>query len=133
MDTKVFVKDFDGWLDLKKGMEDSGRMPTIKEGEIWWCGVGTNVGVEISGKGNRFARPVLVLKKLNKFGFMAVPLTSKSKAGSWYVSFEFLGNTETAVVGQARVMSVSRLYDKMGQMSKKKFEKVKTGFLNLYK
>ena len=42
-----FVKDFDGWIELKKNMDASGKIPTINEGEVWWCGVDTNVGVEI--------------------------------------------------------------------------------------
>ena len=128
-----FIKDFDGWIDLKKDMDELGKLPTINEGEVWWCGVGTNVGVEISGKGKRYSRPVLVLKKLSKFGFMAVPLTSKPKEGSWYVSFEFLGVIETAVVGQARVMSVSRLYDRMGRLPESDLQRVKDGFHKLYK
>lgn len=94
-----FVKDFDGWIELKKDMDKFRKLPTISEGEVWWCEVGTNVGVEISGKGGRYSRTVLVLKKLSKFGFMAVPLTSKPREGSWYVSFEFQGVVQTAVVG----------------------------------
>lgn len=127
-----FIKDFDGWIELKKDMDRFGKMPTINEGEVWWCGVGANVGVEIGGKGRQHSRPVLVLKKLSKFGFMAVPLTSKLKKGSWYVGLEFQGMAQTAVVGQARVISVSRLYDKMGELPKTDFKKVKMGFLSLY-
>ena len=127
-----YRKDFDGWIGLKKNMDELGKLPTINEGEVWWCGVGANVGVEISGKGRRYSRPVLVLKKLSKFGFMAVPLTSKMKEGSWYVSFEFQGMDQTAVVGQARVMSVSRLYGKMGELPKVDLDKVREGFYNLY-
>lgn len=127
-----FVKDFDGWIKLKKDMNEFGKLPTINEGEVWWCGVGMNVGVEISGKGKRYSRPVLVLKKLSKFGFMAIPLTSKPKEGSWCVSFEFQEKAQTAVVGQARVVSASRLYGKMGELPKSDFDKVKAGFLDLY-
>ncbi len=130
---KEFVKDFDGWINLKKKMDKFNKYPTINEGEVWWCGVGTNVGVEISGKGKRYSRPVLVLKKLSKFGFMAVPLTSKQKEGSWYINFEFQNKIQTAVVGQARVISVLRLNEKMGQVPKSDLDKVKAGFLNLYK
>lgn len=133
MNGEEFTKDFDGWIELKKKMEKLRKTPTINEGEVWWCGIGTNVGVEISGKGKRYSRPVLVLKKLSKFSFMAVPLTSKCKKGSWYVSFKFLGVIETAAICQARVLGVSRLYSKMGQLPKTDFEKVKRGFLNLYR
>lgn len=131
--SEEYVKDFDGWAELKKNIDRAGRMPTIKEGEVWWCGVGTNVGVEIGGKSSRHSRPVLILKKLSRFGFMAVPLTSKQKGGSWYVGFKFRGVDETAVVGQVRMMNVSRLYNKMGQVRKNDFKKVKAGFLNLFR
>ncbi len=132
MEDEDFVKDFDNWIDLKKSMEELGKIPTVNEGEIWWCGAGVNVGVEISGKGERFARPILILKKLSRYGFMGVPLTSKPKSGSWYVNFEFLGVKEAAAICQARVMSVFRLYDKMGQLPKSDLDKVKVGFRKLY-
>ena len=131
-DEEEFLKDFDSWIEIKKDMELLEKMPTIKEGEVWWCGVGANVGVEISGKGCRFSRPVLILKKLSRLGFMGVPLTSKSKTGSWYVSFELLGIKETAAICQAKTISVFRLYDKIGQVPKTDLEKVKEGFRKLY-
>ena len=31
-------------------MHNTGRLPAIKEGEIWWCAMGENIGVEINGK-----------------------------------------------------------------------------------
>ena len=63
-------KDFDGWIKVKENVHYYGRMPNIKEGEIWWCAVGENVGVEINGKSDAFSRPVLVMKKLSRFGFL---------------------------------------------------------------
>ena len=130
---KEFIKDFDDWISLKKQMDECRKLPTINEGEVWWCGIGANVGVEISGKSKRHSRPVLILKKLSKFGFMAIPLTSQLKEGSWYVSFEFLGKTQTAAICQARMISVSRLYDCMGRVPESDFQKVKNGFHELYK
>ena len=32
-------KDFDGWIRVKKSVHYYGRIPDIKEGEIWWCAV----------------------------------------------------------------------------------------------
>ncbi|MBQ8984906.1 type II toxin-antitoxin system PemK/MazF family toxin [Candidatus Saccharibacteria bacterium] len=134
MDTvEEYKKDFDGWIELKKSMDSLGKLPTIDEGDIWWCGVGENVGVEISGKSKRFSRPVMVIKKLSRFGFMGVPLTSQPKTGSWYVNFVFQSKTEAAAICQARVMSVSRLYGKIGRVPESDLEKVKIGFQQLYK
>ena len=70
-------KDFDGWIRVKESLHFEGTFRSIKEGEIWWCSVGENVGVEVNGKQELFLRPVLIMKKLSRFGFMAIPLTSK--------------------------------------------------------
>lgn len=102
------------------------------EGEIWWCGVGKNVGVEIAGKNIAFSRPVLVYKKLNRISFLAIPLSTKKKQGSWYIPFRFRGKNETAVLSQIKIMSVYRLYDKIGEVDETDFAKIKKGFINLY-
>ena len=133
MPKEKFIKKFTDWIKLKEKMDREAREPIIKEGEVWWCGIGANVGVEISGKGNRFSRPVVILKKLSKFGFMGVPLTTQEKTGSWYVPFEFLGVKEFAAICQSRVISVSRLYGKMGQLPTSDLNKIKDGFHKLYK
>ena len=57
--------------------------------------IGENAGVEINGKQELFLRPVLIMKKLNKFGFMAIPLTSKEHAGLWYIKFIFKNKSES--------------------------------------
>ena len=77
--TEKFIKQFDDWSKQKKNLERQNKKPTIREGEIWWCAIGANVGIEISGKGSGFSRPVLILKKLSSDGFIGVPLTSKIK------------------------------------------------------
>ena len=108
------------------------KLQLVRNGEVWWAGVGENVGVEINGKSKYFSRPVLVLKKLSRFGFMGVPLTSQPHEGSWYVSFEFQDRIETAVLAQAKVFSVARLYGRIGQVPDTDLEKVRAGFIKLY-
>ena len=127
------LKNFKGWMKLKAKLHYGDSKPKISDGDIWWCGFGENVGIEINGKSRRFSRPVLVMKKLSQDGFMGIPLTSQEKTGSWYVDFIFLGKKEFAAICQARVMSVSRLYSKIGQIPKTDLEKVKAGFVKLYK
>ena len=73
------------------------------------------------------------MRKLSKFGFMGIPLTSQEKTGSWYAKFVFLNKNEYAAVCQARVMSVSRLHSKIGQIPKSDLEIVKKAFHELYK
>lgn len=108
------------------------KLQLVRNGEVWWVGVGENVGVEINGKSEYFSRPVLVLKKLSRYGFMGVPLTSQPHEGTWYVPFEFQDRIETAVLSQARVFSVARLYERIGQVPDTDLEKVREGFLKLY-
>lgn len=94
--------------------------------------MGENVGVEINGKHESFSRPVLILKKLSRFGFIGIPLTSQEHEGDWYASFIFRDKKQTAALAQARVMSVSRLYKRMGTIPNSDLEIVKAGFGRLY-
>lgn len=126
-------KNFYGWIKLKEKLHFSNSAPKISEGDIWWCGFGENVGVEINGKSSRFSRPVLIMKKLSRQGFMGIPLTSQEKTGSWYARFTFLEKTEYAAICQARVMSSSRLYAKIGQIPKSDLNNIKQSFHKLYK
>jgi len=125
-------KLFDEWNALKQKRHFSGEFHLFNEGEIWWASVGENIGVEINGKSDRFSRPVLILKKLSGAGFMAIPLTSQAKSGSWYVKFSFRGKDSFAALSQARVMSVSRLYNRIGRADEEDVRRIKEGFRALY-
>ena len=115
-------KHFGEWIGLKEKIHFGNSMPKINEGDIWWCGCGENVGIEINGKSASFSRPVLVMKKLSHQGFMGVPLTSQTKVGSWY-----------AALCQARVMSTSRLYSKIGRIPDSDLSMVRKVFCELYR
>ena len=81
MGAKVEEKHFDEWMVLKRNLHNMNRLRLVHEGEIWWCAMGENVGIEINGKHEVYSRPVLVFKKLSRFGFMGIPLTSQSHTG----------------------------------------------------
>lgn len=68
----VEEKRFPEWMERKECIHNVGRLLAISEREVWWVAVGENVGVEINGKSGRFSRPVLVYKKLSKFGFLGI-------------------------------------------------------------
>ena len=125
-------KRFYEWIVVKSDLHIKATIRNIKEGDVYWCAVGENVGVEINGKSETFARPVIVLRKLSKYGFMGIPLTSQAHDGNWYVPFIFKGRQEYAVLAQARVFSVSRLYKKMGSLSDPDLEIIKEGFRKLF-
>lgn len=127
------MKNFLKWIGVKQKIHQTGSRPTFfKEGDIWWCAVGENVGVEINGKGETFSRPVFVYKKLSREGFVGIPLSTKNKEGSWYIQFTFREKVVCANLAQVKVFSASRMLDKMGALDEGDIEKIKSGFLRLY-
>lgn len=79
-----------------------------------------------------FSRPVYVYRKLNRNGFLGIPLSTKNKEGSWYVSFVFRNKHIHANLAQIRIFSSSRMYTKMGSVDSTDAQKIKDGFLRLY-
>lgn len=84
------------------------------------------------GKSDYFTRPVLVYKKLSRYRFMGIPLTSKPHEGSWYVPFVHNGKKQVAVIGQARVMNIKRLLQKIGEADDADIRKIRKAFIDLY-
>ena len=125
-------KRFDEWIKLKEKLHAVGRVRAIHEGEVWWCAMGENVGVEINGKSENFTRPVLIFKKLSGLSFLGVPLTTKAHDGSWYVRFVFKDINQFAALSQIRILSVSRLNKRMGTLPSSDYELVRNGFRALY-
>jgi mRNA interferase MazF len=129
----AIVKNFLEWIGLKEKIHNAKYVPPLfKEGEVWWCALGENIGIEINGKGSMFSRPVLVYKKFSKDGFLGIPLSTKDRSGSWYVKISFQGKESTVNLSQIRAFSASRMYDKMGELEDNDRVKIKDGFLRLY-
>ncbi|MBQ9016906.1 type II toxin-antitoxin system PemK/MazF family toxin [Candidatus Saccharibacteria bacterium] len=128
-----YKKHFDEWNKVKKSINRRAKVPTIHEGEIWWFADGQNIGVEIDGKGKGFARPVLVLTKFGKLSFLGIPLTTQKHTGSWYVEYDFQGKTCHAALHQAKAISVYRLYEKMGEMTRADFGRVLFAYVELHR
>ena len=83
-----FKKNFADWFLQKPKIDcNSKKPPFVKEGQIYWCSIGENIGTEISGKGEIFTRPVVIHTKLSKFTFLVIPTSTKIKDGSWFVKF----------------------------------------------
>src|SRR3989344_7364268 len=121
----AIIKRFLEWVGLKEKLhEQKHRPPLFKEGEIWWCYMGENVGIEMNGKGERFTRPIFIFKKYDKYSFLGLPLTTKVKLGSWYVSVIFSGKNQTIVLSQGRVFDYRRFKEKMGELEEHETKKV---------
>lgn len=133
MSTENNGEDYDRWNNLKKKLNSKGQYLPIKEGEVWWCSVGLNIGVEVYGKNEMYSRPVVILRKFSGYGFLGVPLTSQQHTGSWYAEFEFKQKLQYAILSQIRVYSTSRLTDRMGTLPQSDLDKIKLHLEKLYK
>ena len=125
--------EYSDWMILKEKIHKSGSVTKFSEGQIWWAALGKNIGVEINGKHRDFSRPVVIFKKLSHQCFLAIPLTSQPHSGTWYTEFAFRGKQEYAVLSQIRMLSVSRLCNRMGKLSTGDFKKIRAGFGKLIK
>lgn len=109
----------------------SNNPPSVSEGQIWWVHFGQNLGSEIYGKGDQFTRPVIILKKFSKFTFLVVPCSTKIKEGSWYQSFYHQNKEMNAILFQCKTIDYLRLINKVGDLDKNDYEKIKTKFIKL--
>lgn len=122
------MKKFDEWNEVKKDAEYNNRVIGIKPREIFWAKIGENVGFEQNGKGDNFARPVIIVKKLTKELFIGIPLTSSIREESDYFHpFEYhnVANGQvknTALILQTKAFSIKRLMNRTGIVDKENFE-----------
>jgi|SRR3989344_2263042 len=126
------IKRFLDWIGIKEKLDaHEHQPPLITEGDLWWCAVGENVGIEVSGKSKDFTRPVIILKKFGRLGFLGIPTTTQTREGTWYVAFVHKGIRETAVLSQARAFSYKRLHSKMGTLDETDYQNVKEAYVRL--
>lgn len=107
-------KNFDGWNEVKKQVDQEPKKKQVSIGKIYWCNIGVNVGREVYGKGNKFVRPVLVLNVLPNGTFLGVPLSSqtKNKAGFMFYKFEdSKQKSQVALLAQTRIFDIKRKSD----------------------
>ena len=127
-----YLEKLKNWFKLKSmlGMRENSVL--FREREIWWCSIGINIGDEQNGKNESFNRPVLILRKITKTSFVGLPMTSKSKLGSWYVPITLHAKTSIVLLHQVRLWDSRRLSSKIGQLDWKDFNEVKKKFLEFY-
>ena len=108
-------KDFDRWNKQKKKLNADETEPLyFRDGDIWWAHLGVNIGFEIDGKADNFARPVVVLRKYNKYSFLALPLTTRASRSPYKLPIgDVSGKQAFAVVSQLRNIDSRRLYQKI--------------------
>ena len=118
---------YDEWNTKKKNIqlyENTDRM-YFKEGQVWWCSLGLNIGSESFGKGEHFRRPILIIKKLSADLFIALPLTTKEKIGTWFIDVQLQGEKRWVMLYQIRTLNKKRLYLKIDELDDADFIRVK--------
>jgi mRNA-degrading endonuclease toxin of MazEF toxin-antitoxin module len=132
------------WSKTKLKIDINSNFPMfVSEGQVWWCQMGQNIGVEINGRNknnenlNVFFRPVAIFKKYNKRQGLVIPLTESYKEGIYYANFNFQGQITTALLSQARTIDFSRLSSEnnkpIGELDEKDYNKLQQKFIELIK
>lgn len=118
-------KNFDKWNEKKKRLDATKRELLFKEGEIWWCSIGVNVGEEVYGKGEHFRRPVVILRKLSHNSCIVMPTTTRERNGSWYHHLNIGNKDRWVTMNQLRLISANRLWVRESALSREEFEGLK--------
>ena len=125
-------KDFDGWNIEKKKINSNDIKIFYHEREIWWCTLGLNVGFEQDGDSIYFKRPVLILKGLGIGSCIIIPITSSSNIHKLRIPIDIIdGKNASAVISQIRNIDTKRLQEKIGYLSKEKFEIIRKAIKDL--
>lgn len=127
-----YLKLIHEWCKIKILLWKKEGKLVFKQGDIWWCSLGMNLGEEIFGKGSRFTRPVLIFRKFTSNSFFGLPLTKQEKQGTWYVAITIHGVKNYVMLNQARVLDKKRLVHRIGTLDDADFKKVKERFLRFY-
>jgi mRNA interferase MazF len=119
-------KEFDKWNEIKKKIQQSNKIWTIKPREIYWVKIGKNIGYEMYGKDEEFLRPVLILKRFNKYSFLGIPLTSIEKNNDFYVKVTPYKKDKKSfvIISQIRFFSTKRIKSKFSKISQQEFENI---------
>jgi mRNA-degrading endonuclease toxin of MazEF toxin-antitoxin module len=130
------------WSVIKLKIDLNQKSPLyVSEGQVWWCQIGQNLGVEINGRNKKditkkvFFRAVLVFKKYNKNQGLIIPLTESLKVGRFYANFKFQGSDSTALLSQARTIDFKRLSSEnnkpIGRIDEKDYKIILENFIKL--
>jgi len=119
------MNDFDRWNILKKKINKKDNLPLFEEGDLWWCNLGKNVGIETFGKGKYFSRPVLIIKKHNINQIVIIPATKQPKLGKFYYKIESENETSYLLLSQIKVIDTKRLIKIISQVNQEEITEIK--------
>lgn len=112
-----FIKNFVDWFKLKPKLDQNLKIPVFREGEVWWCHLGENIGFEENGKGDQFLRPVIILHKFNNRLFYGLPTSTKIKDNQFYFQMTIKDKPISVLMSQMRAIDVKRLMYKKTKIS----------------
>ena len=127
------MSEFDIWNEKKKEINELKVKKFFKSGEIWWCAMGKNIGSEENGKGETFARPVIIFREFGEDTLWAIPLTTKESSPDSRMAYKFVcdGIVGTAKLAQIRLISSKRLLRYIGNVSFKDFQNIRRLLIDL--
>lgn len=128
-------KNYDLWNIEKKVLDKKivNKDLFFHSREIWWCGAGLNIGVEIDGKNDNFERPMLIVKKFNSDMVWVVPLTKKERTNPYYLKLRNSSVESSLILSQIKTISTKRLLRKIGSISEDEFSSVVSRLSDLLK
>lgn len=126
------TQKYDEWNEQKKKLSANDKRIFFKEGEIWWCALGMNLGEEVYGKGKVFRRPVLVLRKVTGSLCIVLPTTSQKKSGSWYHQISVDGVERSVMMHQVKFVTTKRFESRITSMSQNEFQELKNAVSKFY-
>lgn len=127
------AKDFDRWNIQKKIVDGDWRNRPYKEGDIWWCSLGVNIGFEHDGVGDTYQRPVLILKGFSSTTCLAVPLTSSLKKHPMRIPLGMVEDKQASgILSQMRVIDTKRLLGKMESLDSITFNSIRKVVRNMF-
>ena len=126
-----FVKNFLEWFKIKPQLDAVPIYPKFEEGQIWWFYLGENIGHEENGKGEKFLRPVVILKKFNYRIFYAIPTSTQNKNNKYYFQINIKGRAVSALLSQMRLLDAKRLSYRQGKLSDPELYLLKKTFIKM--
>jgi mRNA interferase MazF len=128
------MKDFYDWNKKKIKIDGYKEFQHPKEGEIWWCRLGVNIGCEVYGKGKEYTRPVLIINEEGSENCICIPISSKIKNTKYSCIIKTDDDKlHTALVYQIRSIDKRRLKEKIYDLNQGEYEKIKAVFDKLFK
>ncbi len=118
-------KDFEPWHTIKSTLNRDKKRPFFHERDVWFASLGLNVGFEQDGKGSKFLRPIVIIKKFNNDICWCLPLTRSKKEGVYYFTFKNKTTESTIILSQIRLIDSKRLYYKTETISHNIFNDIK--------